>query len=128
VVRPPRGQRSLADAVAPGLHQPEDGEHTVVWWDPATLALGQEDQVGLRQQEILKDDEAGGNSDASIRAHDLWQRRRADTAERGARPTLAARTVTEHTRVAGPPAPGAAPVAIERVERGRFARPHGRRF
>jgi ATP-dependent exoDNAse (exonuclease V) beta subunit len=128
VVRPPRGPRSLSDAVAPGQHQPELGEHTVVWWDPTTLALGKEDQVGLRQQEILKNDEAGGNSDASIRAHDLWQRRRSETAEKGSRPTLIARTVTEHTRAARPLPLTAEPVVIERVNSGHSARPHGRRF
>ena len=40
-VRPPRSPRSVDDAVAPGQHQPERGDHSVVWWDPATLALGQ---------------------------------------------------------------------------------------
>jgi ATP-dependent exoDNAse (exonuclease V) beta subunit len=127
-VRPPRGQRDLDDAVAPGQHRPERGEHTVVWWDPTTLALGKEDQVGLRQQEILKNDEAGGAGDASIRAHDLWQRRRHEIAERGARPTLVARTVTEHTRALTAPPPAPAPVTIERVDTARFTRPHGRRF
>ena len=148
VVRPSRGGRSIEDTVAPGQHQPELGEHPVVWWDPNALTLGKEDQVGLRQQEILKNDESGGNSDASIRAHDHWQQRRRETARNGARPTLVARTVTEHTRDhlggAGHPSPDpvdaaattpgaaaastAAPVQIERVAAGRWARPHGRRF
>jgi ATP-dependent helicase/nuclease subunit A len=133
VIRPARGPRSLETAVAPGLHQPELGEHTVVWWDPNTLTLGQQDQVGLRQQEILKDDASGGKSDASIRAHDRWQQRRRETARRGARPTLVARTVTEHTaeEPAGDASAGTASpidVLIERVPAGRSARPHGRRF
>ena len=131
MVRPARGGRSVEDAVAPGLHTPERGAHTVVWWDPAVLALGKEDQAGLRQQEILKNDEAGGNSDASIRAHDLWQARRKEIAARGGRPTLTARTVTEQTRdVPAPLAPATpvTPVMIERVPTGRSARPHGRRF
>jgi ATP-dependent helicase/nuclease subunit A len=117
------------DAVAPGQHQPERGEHTVVWWDPAALVLGKDDQVGLRQQEILKIDEAGGNSDASIRAHDLWQSRRRETLDKGGRPTLVATTVTEHTRLTpAPSATDAVPVAIERVESDRPTRPRGRRF
>jgi ATP-dependent helicase/nuclease subunit A len=126
-VRPPRGPRALDEAVAPGQHQPERGEHTVVWWDPGVLALNREDQVGLRQQEILKNDELGGNSDASIRAHDLWQQRRAEIGRLGARPTLPARTVTEHARAAAVD-PAAPAVAVERVERASFVRPHGRRF
>jgi ATP-dependent helicase/nuclease subunit A len=128
VERPPRGQKSLEDTVAPGQHAPELGEHTVVWWDPFALELGKEDQVGLRQQEILKNDETGGNSDASIRAHDEWQRKRAETVARGMRPTLVARTVTEHTNAIETSDPAAAPVTIERVDKGRTARPHGRRF
>ena len=80
----------------------------------------------LRQQEILRNDETGGNSDASIRAHDRWQLRRAEMIGRGARPTLVGRTVTEHT-AAAPPA-SAVPVAIERVATPRTDRPHGRRF
>src|SRR6185436_15428684 len=43
------------------------------------------------------------------------------------RPTLVARTVTEHTREREVIEAGA-PVTIERVEAGRFTRPHGRRF
>jgi ATP-dependent helicase/nuclease subunit A len=127
VKRAPRGPLGLDDCVAPGQHRPESGEHAVVWWDPHALALGKEDQVGLRQQEILKKDQAGDEDNASIRAHGQWQRRRAEIAEQGARPTLVARTVTEHTRELEAFEPGA-PVAIERVEAGRFTRPHGRRF
>jgi ATP-dependent exoDNAse (exonuclease V) beta subunit len=127
VTRPPRGQRGLGDCVAPGQHAPERGEHRVVWWDPHALVLDQEDQRGLRQQEILKKDEAGDEGNASIRAHAQWQRRRAEITEAGARPTLVARTVTEHTRELEVVAPGA-PVAIERVDASRFSRPHGRRF
>ncbi len=103
----------------------------MVWWDPNALSLNRDDQVGLRQQEILKIDESGANSDASIRAHDHWQQRRRETTRQGARPTLVAHTVTEHTQD-HPTAPGAsgepAPVLIERVTAGRTARPHGKRF
>jgi ATP-dependent exoDNAse (exonuclease V) beta subunit len=125
-IRPPRGPRALADAVAPGEHRPERGEHPVVWWDPAALALDREGQVGLRQQEILKQDEAGGIGEASIQAHDRWQRRRGEMVTAGARPTLVACTVTEHTRAATP-VPGATSVRIERIELAAV-RPHGRRF
>jgi ATP-dependent exoDNAse (exonuclease V) beta subunit len=131
LVRPPRGKAGLADAVAPGLHRPEVGEHAVVWWDPAALTLRPADQAGLRQQEILKNDEGGGNGDASIRAHDSWQRRRAEVAAQGARPTLVARTVTEHARAEAPTAAAAEglAVAIEHVDGAAAgARPQGRRF
>ena len=32
----------------------------IVWWDPATLDLGREESIGLRQQRILEADEGGG--------------------------------------------------------------------
>jgi ATP-dependent helicase/nuclease subunit A len=124
--RPPRGPRSLADTVAPGEHTPEAGEHSVVWWDPAALELRKEDQVGLRQQEILKDDELGGKGEASIRAHEQWRQRRSRTLGRGGHPTLVARTVTEQSQLA--PAADPTAVSVERVDGGRYTRPHGRRF
>ena len=127
-IRPSRGPRSTEEAVAPGRHQPELGEHEVVWWDPNLLELGKEDQVGLRQQEILKIDESGTNSDASIRAHDRWQQRRRDTIERGAVATLVGHTVTEHTRDQPADQANTTPVLVERVASSREGRPHGRRF
>jgi ATP-dependent exoDNAse (exonuclease V) beta subunit len=125
-VRPSRGPRSADDAVAPGLHRPEAGEHEVVWWDPASLTLGKQDEVGLRQQEILKEDEGRLTSDASIRAHQVWQAARARTLAEGARPSLVVRTVTEQAERPGS-ASGVA-VTVEQVEGDRAGRPHGRRF
>jgi ATP-dependent exoDNAse (exonuclease V) beta subunit len=125
--RPARGPRSLDEAVAPGAHRPEKGDHTVVWWDPNVLDLARADQVGLRQQEILKIDSSGA-SDASIRAHELWQQRHRETTRQGSVPALVARTVTEHTRDEAAEAPGGPAVLVEQVAAGRTARPHGRRF
>lgn len=126
VERPSR--RSIDDAVAPGQHQPERGEHSVVWWDPAVLELGKEDQVGLRQQEILKNDEDGGKSEASIRAHDVWQQGRTETVAAGSRPTLIASTVTEYTRASPAPLPSSSLVPVEKTEADFQTRPRGRRF
>jgi ATP-dependent helicase/nuclease subunit A len=127
VVRPPRGPRDLGDAVAPGEHRPERGEHAVVWWDPTRLALDREDQAGIRQQKILEPDQGGQAADASIRAHAAWQARRAEILSRGVHPSLVAATVTDHTRgLETTRVPGA--VEIARVPRAEFRRPHGRRF
>jgi ATP-dependent helicase/nuclease subunit A len=121
------GRASLNDAVAPGLHRPERGEHSVVWWDPNRLDLHRDDQTGLRQEEILKNDEQGGAADSSIRAHDQWQAHRSGVIAGGVRPTLLSRTVTEQAALSPPAGADATPVTIERVE-GDRARPHGTRF
>lgn len=52
--RPMSCNASPRDAVAPGLHRPEAGEHRVVWWDPSALELGSARGVGLRLQELLE--------------------------------------------------------------------------
>jgi ATP-dependent helicase/nuclease subunit A len=129
--RPARNGRPVGEAVAPGLHQPEAGAHAVVWWDPGVLALAREDHVGLRQQEILKEDQGQLASDASIRAHRAWQERRAEILAGGGRPSLVVRTVTEMALDSA--APGAKPeagppVAIERLRRDTAPRAHGKRF
>jgi ATP-dependent exoDNAse (exonuclease V) beta subunit len=77
VLREPFDGRDATGSVAPGLHAPLVGEHRVAWWDPASLDLDREQDVGLRQQSILEADEkelavAGGE-----RAHRLWQDARA---------------------------------------------------
>ncbi|HSQ62351.1 MAG TPA: UvrD-helicase domain-containing protein, partial [Polyangiaceae bacterium] len=56
--RPDRTERDKRSAVRPGLHLPQGGAHTVVWWDPRALRLRAEHDAGLRQQKILAVDEA----------------------------------------------------------------------
>jgi ATP-dependent exoDNAse (exonuclease V) beta subunit len=56
---PASAKRIPGDSVAPGQHEPEHGEHRVVWWDPKALNLGAEPLGGVRQQELLAD--AGGS-------------------------------------------------------------------
>jgi ATP-dependent exoDNAse (exonuclease V) beta subunit len=56
---PARANRVPEESVAPGQHEPEHGEHRVVWWDPKALELGAEPLGGVRQQELLAD--AGGS-------------------------------------------------------------------
>ena len=88
--------RMPTDSVAPGLHQPRIGTHTVVWWDPKTLDLSKEPGGGLRRREILQPDEADGRVIASAgeAAHATWQARRSDALARGERPSIVVRTVT----------------------------------
>jgi ATP-dependent exoDNAse (exonuclease V) beta subunit len=113
-----------ADAVVPGLHVPEAGEHRVVWWDPATLNLGAQESAGLVQQKILAADEKGVRAEEGMRAHERWQAERMRVREAGGTPSLRVLTATE--RAAWDEAP-AANVAVESA--GAVAsRPHGRRF
>jgi ATP-dependent exoDNAse (exonuclease V) beta subunit len=67
--------------VRPGLHTPQAGEHDVVWWDPATLRLAVEMDVGLKQQEILTDT----GSRESMERYTAWRERRADAIRKGER-------------------------------------------
>jgi len=40
-------------SVKPGMHSPQQGQHSVVWWDPRKLKLHAPANLGLRQEEIL---------------------------------------------------------------------------
>jgi ATP-dependent exoDNAse (exonuclease V) beta subunit len=112
------------DSVAPGLHRPEAGSHTVVWWDPATLQLDAQESVGLAQQKLLEADERGLRSEESVRAHDAWQADRARIRAAGATPSLRVVTATERAAAGD----GAAPeVAVESAG-GAGSRPRGPRF
>jgi ATP-dependent exoDNAse (exonuclease V) beta subunit len=121
--RPPNVARPEG-SVVPGLHRPQAGTHTVVWWAPDALTLAVEESVGLKQQKLLAIDEGGERSEAGIRAHDGWQAERAATRERAATPSLRVATATEHAAAA---TADAGEVAIERVA-GPATRPHGVRF
>jgi ATP-dependent helicase/nuclease subunit A len=127
VGRPPEA-RLQQEPVVPGLHRPEAGEHRVVWWDPAQLALGAQETVGLRQQRLLAADEGGARAEGSIAAHARWVAERADVRERASTPSV--RVVTPSSaEAAGIVIPTEAiTVAHERVERPPGARPHGTRF
>ncbi|HEX7699676.1 MAG TPA: UvrD-helicase domain-containing protein, partial [Kofleriaceae bacterium] len=96
VERSPKTDRMPTDSVAPGLHQPRVGTHTVVWWDPNTLNLTKEPGGGLRRREILQPDEADGRvvATAGENAHAKWQARRGNALASGQRPSIVVRSVT----------------------------------
>jgi ATP-dependent exoDNAse (exonuclease V) beta subunit len=74
VLRPPH--YGLAeDSVKPGLIRPEVGTHEVVWWDPSTLKLGEEQNQTIWHNKVLKRtlEEDGGKSLAIYRA---WKEQR----------------------------------------------------
>jgi ATP-dependent helicase/nuclease subunit A len=47
---------SEESSVRPGVHFPQDGNYSVVWWDPRKLKLHAPANLGLRQEEILTSD------------------------------------------------------------------------
>lgn len=125
-------------SVAPGLHRPEAGEHTVVWWDPRALPLDRDRGAGLRQQRILRADDRGAATDGGELRHAAWRARQRSALERGGVPSQQVRTATEISsaigeaayqaggRDAGAKRPGI--VAIERTSAPREGRPRGKRF
>ncbi len=83
VDRPMRSGVEVEDAVAPGLHRPQAGDHEVVWWDPSILDLDREENVGLRQQSILEADREGVAVKSGNQAWVEWRDRREDLIRRG---------------------------------------------
>ncbi|HEV8037602.1 MAG TPA: UvrD-helicase domain-containing protein [Bryobacteraceae bacterium] len=61
-------------SVKPGLHSPQQGTHSVVWWDPRTLNLAPPANLGLRRDEILMPSEP--ESQSSLTAYRAWQQKR----------------------------------------------------
>jgi ATP-dependent exoDNAse (exonuclease V) beta subunit len=126
-----KAERDTADSVRPGLHRPSVGDHEVVVWDPHVLVLDRDDEAGLRQQLILKQDEKNVIAREGIEQHAAWSADRTASIARAAAPSRLVRTVTEAKAEAptGAAAPGhAVAVAMEATSATRRARPHGKRF
>jgi ATP-dependent helicase/nuclease subunit A len=119
-------------SVAPGLHAPRAGEHSVVWWGPGELELDVEHEVGQRQQQFVEAAESGASTDEARLACDTWRDARAAARAAGGRPQLLVDAVTRYVRAqaeAPPPAvPSPRAVEVERVAVDRVARPSGKRF
>ncbi|HWO00016.1 MAG TPA: PD-(D/E)XK nuclease family protein, partial [Blastocatellia bacterium] len=134
----PGGVLRPKGSVTPGQHQPEAGEHHVVWWDPCLLELGKQEDVGSRLNKLIAADEEGTRSQAGILAHGEWQASRASVREESSAPSLRVVTATEYSLGVAATAdaslrPGALADAIEpqvTVESVvlDFSRPHGKRF
>jgi ATP-dependent exoDNAse (exonuclease V) beta subunit len=110
-------------SIKPGLHQPETGSHSVVWWDPALLRLQVQPSFGLRSEEILTED-AQGHSIESAALYDRWKSHRETSLVAGTPPTLNVFLATDGTE---PPPGYVERVQVERVRR-EGARPKGPRF
>jgi hypothetical protein len=71
LARPVEYDREPEFSVCPGLHQPQAGQHSVVWWDPSLLRLDVQESFGLRQSEILGD--SAEQALAGLEAYRRWQ-------------------------------------------------------
>ena len=62
-------------SVKPGLHSPQQGVHSVVWWDPSKLNLAPPANLGLRRDEILTP-EGDGKESPSLALYRAWRETR----------------------------------------------------
>ncbi len=95
--RPKNGVRKPG-SVTPGLHKPEAGEHTVVWWDPSVLELNRQDEIGARLNKLLAVDEEGKRSEQGIRDHSEWKENRTRVRDQASAPSVRVVTATEHAK------------------------------
>jgi ATP-dependent exoDNAse (exonuclease V) beta subunit len=110
------------DSVRPGLHNPQSGEHQVVWWDPLGLRLEVPTGFGLRQEEILAPEPAARAAEG-IAQYRQWQQQRLRTLETGRAPAFRIVSPTEGIEEA----PERRTIHIEDVSPAA-ERPGGRRF
>jgi ATP-dependent helicase/nuclease subunit A len=117
--RPSDYDREGEISVRPGLIEPQQGGHQVVWWDPATLSLGEEGAQGIRQEDILKQDHG-----VSLAEYREWQTTREHLLQTGATPRFAPFLASQ----ASDSPPGEA-VPVERITVAQLKRSvSGRRF
>jgi ATP-dependent helicase/nuclease subunit A len=110
-------------SVRPGLHTPQQGPHTVVWWDPKTLKLAPPVNFGLRQEDILTVDDTTTDS-PSFAAYRAWQQKRLGITAAGETKRFDIFTATE--TIESPP-DAAFEVMLESVKK-PANRPVGPRF
>lgn len=110
-------------SVKPGLHAPQQGAHSVVWWDPRALKLSAPANLGLRQEEILTAEEGVAES-ASLASYREWRGRRDQVSAAGQVRRFDIFTASETTES---PAGFSAEVTIHHVAK-RAGRPIGPRF
>ena len=129
---PKFGDASVADrpnffneepSVRPGLHSPQQGPHSAVWWDPRALKLVTPANLGLRQEEILTPTDLEKES-PSLAAYRSWQAKRTQITAAGETKTFEIFTATETSES---PKDFEIEVAMELVAK-KAARPTGPRF
>jgi len=110
-------------SVKPGEHSPQQGPHSVVWWDPRALNLTAPANLGLRQEQILTGEPGEGES-PSLVAYRAWRHQRGEVITRGQTKEFDIFTATE---AAAPPEGFPAEVTLHTLEK-KAGRPSGPRF
>ncbi len=110
-------------SVRPGMHFPQDGNYSVVWWDPRKLKLHAPANLGLRQEEILTADNAEAES-PSMGAYKAWVGHREQVAATAGVKQFDVFTASETSST---PKDFEVEVSIETVEK-IAGRPTGARF
>jgi ATP-dependent helicase/nuclease subunit A len=126
--RPSSARAHTNDSVAPGLHRPSLGDHSVVWWDPRALELDREHDIGLRQQKMLAADDGNAAVGEGERLHDHWAKTRQNAIASGGIPNLRIVTVTERKSEIEKRSTPEADILVEATTADRAARAHGKRF
>ena len=118
--RPPEYAKEVS--VKPGLHYPQAGDHTVVWFDPAVLGWRAAKAEGVEHEEVF----SGSTEQAveGLRRYQVWEQQRA---ERIASGSVARCSVT--TAEAFGTAAEAAEIPVETITfPDASGRPRARRF
>lgn len=128
VLHRPGNARRRPGSVSPGVHQPQVGDHEVVWWDPTVLDFNVQSQARSRLTTLLTQDEETGRSQQGIRDHEAWQNERLRIRAIGEKPNWNVVTATEQSGV--PTQPERATQEEVQVESSaiNYERPHGPRF
>jgi ATP-dependent exoDNAse (exonuclease V) beta subunit len=121
--RPPVSM--LPSSVKPGLHRGECGACEVVWWDPSVLDLDVPMNFGLREQQILAEDETGETTRAGLVQYRAWKDQRSQWIERASEPAFEVLAVTR-TLLRRPP-PTSSLIQVEPLAKEKN-RPVGPRF
>jgi ATP-dependent exoDNAse (exonuclease V) beta subunit len=124
ILSQPYKQQGLPkSSIRPGLHKPQNGAHSVVWWDPALLSEPGEQNFGVWQQDILAEDPEKMQASKNAERYDLWRTRREDTIKDGSLASISILSPSSELESAG----SFEPVQIETLSY-RGPRPSGRRF
>jgi ATP-dependent exoDNAse (exonuclease V) beta subunit len=111
-------------SVRPGRHHFDDGDYDVIWWDPSTLELAVEINLGLGQEGVLREDEGGAVAMENLTRYRRWQTRQGEIRAAGAAPSFEVLAVTE---LEDEP-PGEPAVVTLEARSDRPPRPAGPRF
>jgi len=134
VLERPNGDPARAETVQPGLHRFAEGTqspYSVVWWDPAVLALDQRPPMGVRHENLIGKDASRAVVDETLDAYQTWEATRASAIATASQPSLKITTASEWA-ASGRELPEGAPLSEVAVDiiGGRLddGRPSGTRF